>query len=79
MKLWLLITWSLSGPVVGGAYSSEPVCNAVADSPITIEQKPVRFCVPLDLDKVSTDVLPYPQTIEQLRIINAPTQHGGHF
>lgn len=55
---WLLIVWGLGGPEVGAVLSNRAICEAVANHESVTQA--VKFCVPLQLDNVATDVVIYP-------------------
>lgn len=61
---FLLILWTLGGPQVEGVFSSFALCRGVASS--LEEQAAIRFCVPMDVDSLITDVVLYPHP-EHLR------------
>jgi hypothetical protein len=65
MITWIAIMWGLTGPIVVGAFSNEDICNAVIDE---LEKPAVRFCAPMRVDNLVSDVVLYKDRVTRLTI-----------
>lgn len=53
---YILLLWGLGGPEAVGVFEREAICEGVAD----LQSQAIALCVPMDVDKVISDVVLYP-------------------
>lgn len=68
--LWLLLLWGLEGPAVHAVLRTKATCDALLESAVVTEAAAVRVCVPLAVDDVVHDVVPFdPANHSDIKVI----------
>lgn len=68
--LWLLLLWGLEGPAVHAVLRTKTACDALRESYVASEAAAVRVCVPMVVDEVVHDVVPFdPADHSDLKVI----------
>jgi len=63
--LYLMLIWGLGGPVITGVFHSEAMCEAVREHPRVEDLAKIRLCVPMQLDKLVSDVVLYEHRLKE--------------
>jgi len=63
--VWLMLLWGLNGPEVTGVFHDRAMCEAVADHELVESMAAIRLCVPMQLDKLVSDVVLWEPELEQ--------------
>ena len=62
---YLLLLWGLTGPHIEGVFFDRAMCEAVADHPLTTERAASALCVPMEHDKLVSDVVLYDNRLKE--------------